>query len=241
MSEESSTNQSESVTKQLLNTSISDEPLPESNPSQPTASPKSKSKSQSQSQSHFRPHAKPPKRKTNNDPFGQKKKYILQQVALTDSEHPDASPKGTIDEHCLEIIHLINKHEDMFTTSSCSGRVSVFLEGDKVVHFEGGNEGNQSKEGGRSEGDGSNKDELSNEVNSEKREKIGGKGAGGKWLFVTHEPKELETEKWLSSVKAYHEENPMTEDTCKRYLLYKFEAMVSFFLFYYWLIITFIK
>lgn len=157
---------------------------------------------------HEKPDTKP-KNKKKNDPFGQKKKYILQQVALTDEEHPDASPKGTIDAPLLPLMYLINKHEDMFTTSSCSGRVSVFLEGDKIVPV------NKA-----------NKDSSATTEESETREKIGGKGAGGKWLFVTHDPKDLVTEEWLKQVKEYHEENPLVDGASKRYLQYKFEAMV---------------
>lgn len=153
-----------------------------------------------------------------NDPFGQKKAYILKQVELTDESHHDASPKGTIDTPLLPLIHLINRHEDMFTTSSCSGRVSVFLEGDRIVSsFNSSGESTTIM-----------KDMQTVPVEtSNMREKIGGKGAGGKWLFVTHEPSELITENWLKQVKEYHEENPLTDDTTKRYLLYKFEAMVS--------------
>lgn len=157
---------------------------------------------------HEKPDTKP-KNKKKNDPFGQKKKYILQQVALTDEEHPDASPKGTIDAPLLPLMYLINKHEDMFTTSSCSGRVSVFLEGDKIVPV------NKA-----------NKDSSATTEESETREKIGGKGAGGKWLFVTHDPKDLVTEEWLKQVKEYHEENPLVDGASKRYLQYKFEAMI---------------
>lgn len=62
------------------------------------------------------------------DAFDQKKAYILQEIA---SDVTDASPKGTIDEPCWPIIQTINSHPDMVTTSSCSGRVSVFLEGVK--------------------------------------------------------------------------------------------------------------
>ncbi|CCD24601.1 tRNA methyltransferase TYW3 NDAI_0D02870 [Naumovozyma dairenensis CBS 421] len=58
--------------------------------------------------------------------FDQKKKSILHDLA---SIQPDLSPKGTVDELCLPIIHLINSHPDMVTTSSCSGRISVFAEG----------------------------------------------------------------------------------------------------------------
>ncbi|KAK6456564.1 methyltransferase TYW3-domain-containing protein [Scheffersomyces xylosifermentans] len=67
------------------------------------------------------------------DPFDQKKKSILSEISSTNSDSPDASPKGTIDELCIPLIELINSNNDMVTTSSCSGRVSVFLEGVKNV------------------------------------------------------------------------------------------------------------
>ncbi|RLV90083.1 tRNA wybutosine-synthesizing protein 3 [Spathaspora sp. JA1] len=60
------------------------------------------------------------------DPFDQKKQAILEEI---NSSNLDASPKGTIDEKCLPIITLINNDINMVTTSSCSGRISVFLEG----------------------------------------------------------------------------------------------------------------
>lgn len=65
------------------------------------------------------------------DPFNQKKDAILKEIGATNGGIPDSSPKGTIDEKCIPIINTINGHEDMVTTSSCSGRVSVFLEGIK--------------------------------------------------------------------------------------------------------------
>lgn len=76
-------------------------------------------------------------------PFDQKKASILQEIGITSDIVPDASPKGTIDERCLPIMNVINTHPDMVTTSLCSGRVSVFLEGKKHENQIGakGNEG----------------------------------------------------------------------------------------------------
>lgn len=67
------------------------------------------------------------------DSFDQKKASILLEISSNSSDSPDASPKGTIDELCLPIIEAINSKSHMVTTSSCSGRVSVFLEGIKNV------------------------------------------------------------------------------------------------------------
>ncbi|KAM9907208.1 hypothetical protein OXX69_006522 [Metschnikowia pulcherrima] len=75
--------------------------------------------------------------------FDQKKSSILREISGNSADAPDASPKGTIDVLCLPLIETINAHPDMVTTSSCSGRVSVFLEGNKTKTQIGakGNEG----------------------------------------------------------------------------------------------------
>jgi len=75
------------------------------------------------------------------DSFAQKKQSILKEISTNGPDNLDASPKGTIDEHCIPIINLINSHCDMVTTSSCSGRVSVYLEGTQSKLVLKGNEG----------------------------------------------------------------------------------------------------
>eukprot|EP00058_Branchiostoma_floridae_P003316 XP_002588804.1 hypothetical protein BRAFLDRAFT_89765 [Branchiostoma floridae] len=40
----------------------------------------------------------------------------------------DLSRKGSIDEPIVELVNFINGQEFLFTTSSCSGRISVFAE-----------------------------------------------------------------------------------------------------------------
>lgn len=122
-----------------------------------------------------------------NSPFDQKKRSILEEIGLTSQETPDASPKGTIDELCLPIINVINSHPDMVTTSLCSGRVSVFLEGNKT------------------------------------ETQIGAKGNEGKWLFVTHEPENLDN--WYNTVDFKYEHAKVTDGTT-RYILFKFEPLI---------------
>ncbi|CAG84830.1 DEHA2A12078p [Debaryomyces hansenii CBS767] len=129
------------------------------------------------------------------DPFDQKKKSILAEIGATDEITPDASPKGTIDEFCIPIIHLINSNKDMVTTSSCSGRVSVFLEGMKNI----------------------DQDDI----------KIGAKGNYGRWIFVTHDPKDLPD--WSSSVNFKYITDGSSygsTDVNARYILYKFEPLI---------------
>lgn len=129
------------------------------------------------------------------DPFDQKKKSILAEIGATDEITPDASPKGTIDEFCIPIIHLINSNKNMVTTSSCSGRVSVFLEGIKNI----------------------DEDDI----------KIGAKGNYGRWIFVTHDPKDLPD--WSSSVDFKYitdGSSYKSTDVNTRYILYKFEPLI---------------
>ncbi|KAJ6262108.1 tRNA wybutosine-synthesizing protein [Drechslerella dactyloides] len=97
--------------------------------------------------------------------FRAKKTKILSDLA---SGQPDASPKGSVDTHILPLIDLLNQHDEIVTTSSCSGRISVFLEGRKEASG-----ALQDQEG---------EEELDNVA------AIGGKGGGGKWLLVTHDP-----------------------------------------------------
>ncbi|KAK6199186.1 putative trna-YW synthesizing protein [Scheffersomyces amazonensis] len=126
------------------------------------------------------------------DSFDQKKQAILKDLALNSEDSPDASPKGTVDVKCLPIIHLINSNDHMVTTSSCSGRVSVFLEGVKEVQ----------------QGD----------------TKIGAKGNQGRWLFVTHDPDDLDD--WHHNIEFHTSEEQIPTDINTRYILYKFEPLI---------------
>lgn len=126
------------------------------------------------------------------NPFDQKKASIL---ASIDSEKPDFSPKGDIDVLCMPIIDLINSHQDMVTTSSCSGRISIFVEGTKL-----------------------HKGQV----------KTGGKGEGGRWLFVTHNSQDVPN--WMDKIDVDNikvsevSTNLLNEDT--RFVLYKFEPFI---------------
>jgi tRNA wybutosine-synthesizing protein 3 len=63
--------------------------------------------------------------------FIRKKAKILSQLAVPAAEYDDLSPKGSIDDGIRDLIDEINACEAFVTTSSCAGRVSVFLEGQK--------------------------------------------------------------------------------------------------------------
>lgn len=128
------------------------------------------------------------------DPFQQKKESILKEIGETTLGTPDASPKGSIDVFCIPIINVINSHKDMVTTSSCSGRVSVFLEGVKEIN--------------------------DNET------KIGAKGNQGHWLFVTHDPKDLDNWHKDQDFDFNLDINQGNLSLNTRYILYKFEPLI---------------
>jgi len=116
----------------------------------------------------FRPFNMPP---TPSMPqtFIHKKAAILQSLSVPASSYSDKSPKGTVDDGIRELIGEINAYEGFVTTSSCAGRVSVFLEGS-----------------GRA---GNGKDEVGS-LSSRNANVPGGKG-GGEFLFVAHEPVQI--------------------------------------------------
>lgn len=95
--------------------------------------------------------------------FIAKKSKILSQLAVPDKEYSDASPKGSVDVGIRDLIDEINAQDGLVTTSSCAGRVSVFVEGRKA-----------------SAGEGEGREKAASAV--------GGKGGGGAWLFVSHDP-----------------------------------------------------
>lgn len=59
------------------------------------------------------------------DAFQQRKAQVLSSLYDPGS---DKSRKGSIDAPIADLVDLINKLPDVYTTSSCSGRTSVFAE-----------------------------------------------------------------------------------------------------------------
>ena len=107
-----------------------------------------------------------------------KKSQILQSLSTPDDEYHDKSPKGSVDAGIRELIDEINAYEGLVTTSSCAGRISVFLEGPR------GAECGEDCGDGEVEGEGSVRAQARG---SKPTTAPGGKG-GGRFLFVSHEP-----------------------------------------------------
>ncbi|KAF7908196.1 uncharacterized protein EAF01_003951 [Botrytis porri] len=108
--------------------------------------------------------------------FISKKKLILSKLAVPTDEYDDLSPKGSVDEGIRELIDEINSLEGCVTTSSCAGRVSVFLEGKK-----------NSDDGVKNQVQDETGMDGIPDVRAEKTAGFGGKGGGGKWLYVSHD------------------------------------------------------
>jgi tRNA wybutosine-synthesizing protein 3 len=98
--------------------------------------------------------------------FTRKKAKILADLSVPRHDYLDRSPKGSVDEGIRDLINEINAMEGLVTTSSCAGRINVFLEGDKGYgQLDGVTNGNV--------------------VSS--RTALGGK-SGGTFLFTSHQP-----------------------------------------------------
>ena len=159
--------------------------------------------------------------------FLAKKARILSQLSIPSSEYNDHSPKGSIDFGIRDLIDEINALEGCVTTSSCAGRVSVFLEGRKITgDVVGGG-------GGGEEGDVNRNDESERGQSTGKAAGVGGKG-GGRWLFVSHDPVESKEQEvvWSRMLGMQREDCGngdalMTGDVrTMRFIHFKFEPMV---------------
>lgn len=104
--------------------------------------------------------------------FISKKQSILKQLAVPDDQYDDLSPKGSVDAEITDFVHELNTYDGLVTTSSCSGRISVFLEGRKTSVIE-------------------QEQQFDSVTTPQYPASKGGKGGGGRWLYVSHTPLSL--------------------------------------------------
>ncbi|KAK3052061.1 hypothetical protein LTR09_006653 [Extremus antarcticus] len=149
--------------------------------------------------------------------FDAKKKDILKQFSVPAGEYTDASPKGSVDEPIRELVDEINNTNGYVTTSSCSGRLAVFLEGPPRVTA--------------TPSDGPEGEPTNAENGLSVATSAGGKG-GGKWLFTSHAPvglANLDEEGAVSSLLGFEATKqlsfPKGDDDIQRVHL-KFEPMI---------------
>ena len=146
--------------------------------------------------------------------FEARKSKILKELSLPDAEYTDLSPKGSVDEGIRDLIRDINGLPGLVTTSSCAGRISVFLEGHK-------------------------KSTASQQESERQFAPSGGKGTG-RWLYVSHEPFHQPTNFGGAAPRSLHELFGMvpgngkppvpTDGHTLRLVRFHFEPLVSTFL-----------
>ncbi|CBX93067.1 hypothetical protein IAQ61_008793 [Plenodomus lingam] len=152
--------------------------------------------------------------------FATRKQVILQQLDAPDGEYHDLSPKGSIDAPIRTLIGEINSLGGLVTTSSCSGRISIFCEGRKAVQ-----NGSDTAIGNQDGHDAALDTEDS-------RAGPGGKGGGGAWLFISHCPIPQAEETSPNYIPKFGlEHSPCGKATTsdvatRRYIHLKFEPMI---------------
>ena len=154
--------------------------------------------------------------------FSERKARILKSLSVPEDEYEDASPKGSLDAGIRELIGIVNGLEGAVTTSSCAGRISIFLEGKKEIGSVGSVDVLDS-------------DGLQGESIPAQSAVPGGKGLGGRWLFVSHDPVDMSDQdeclgKFLNQFEASRAENVsygVKPSSC-RLLKFAFEPMVCF-------------
>lgn len=188
--------------------------------------------------------------------FEARKSKILEQLAVPDAEYSDASPKGTVDAGIRHLLAKINAAPGFVTTSSCAGRVSVFVEGRKTVPAQQPQQQRDAADGGDEETTEihGQQDETSDRIQPASTQTVaglGGKGGGGTWLYVSHDPHpkmvELQNEgvamavvvDWAKElgISGDADDTPLLDATGgagesgseQRLIHFKFEPMVSFF------------
>lgn len=139
--------------------------------------------------------------------FEIKRSRILQQLEVPESEYNDLSPKGSIDEGIRVLIEKINAIATLVTTSSCAGRVSVYLEGQRKTEMPQAETAVPGIAG------------------------PGGKG-GGEWLYVNHDP--VSASIFNGDSQSLHSLYGLQSGTHEqahrlstRFVHFKFEAMVG--------------
>ncbi|KAJ9502092.1 hypothetical protein H2202_002156 [Exophiala xenobiotica] len=135
--------------------------------------------------------------------FAAKKAQVLSLLTQPEEDYNDKSPKGTVDAQIRDLIDEINAYDGFVTTSSCAGRVAVFVEGPKAKSVGGGQPRPdvQGDEVAHTNGKNTQQSTTSDEASEDNAATLtttttttspGGKG-GGRWLYVSHDPITLPT------------------------------------------------
>lgn len=138
---------------------------------------------------------RPQSRPTIPASFAAKKAEILSLLEQPEEAYADNSPKGTVDAQIRELIAEINAYDGLVTTSSCAGRVAVFVEGPKATAKAPVSAELPDLRSARGPIVGTTRNGEPGEVtisnpSAKPTGSPGGKG-GGRWLYVSHDPVQL--------------------------------------------------
>ena len=141
-----------------------------------------------------------------------------------------------MDDGIKDLIDRINRLEGIVTTSSCAGRISVFLQG-RNKFLQGGEE---DEEGERVQEEldkirGDNEDVGGGFPQHFTTVVPGGKGRGGRWLFVSHEPVKVPVNQDVKGMPLFTLfglsnaplASPGLDPSQVRFVRFQFEPMVS--------------
>ena len=174
----------------------------------------------------------------HNAKFVKKKQAILISLNTPSASYTDASPKGSVDEEIKSLIDLINSKDEFATTSSCAGRISIFLEGGKVSkgpHYDASDHDSDTKYEDVDRRHGCQHNEETSLSIDETRSHPG-KATGGRWLFVTHAQVDLTDQRTLTWQHFGLDANTAADTQIpvelhgSRFAHFKFEPMVQFIL-----------
>ncbi|KAK8110034.1 methyltransferase TYW3-domain-containing protein [Apiospora kogelbergensis] len=158
-----------------------------------------------------------------SEDFAARKRKILAQLAVPDAEYTDASPKGTVDAGIRDLIDELNGLDG--SPARAQDADNGMAKGD-----EEGIEGNDDDAA------------AARPAGTATLAAIGGKGGGGNWLFVSHDPVVIADSKGhemdlkdVLGLKNSHEAgeddgSPLREDSSSmissRLIHFKFEPMI---------------
>ncbi|KAL2886042.1 tRNA wybutosine-synthesizing protein 3 [Ceratocystis lukuohia] len=156
--------------------------------------------------------------------FAAKKAKLLEGLQVPDEEYTDLSPKGSVDIGIRPLIRDINCIDGLVTTSSCAGRVSVFVEGRKKASAQATREADIVTGQWRGE----ETDTEAARPGAKTLAAVGGKGGGGTWLFVSHDPVHKGNGDWRSilGLQGPQADKARPSSGDERLVHFKFEPML---------------
>ena len=155
--------------------------------------------------------------------FHAKKQKILSQLDVPEIEYTDASPKGSVDEEIRELVNQINTTSGLVTTSSCSGRIAVFVDGLAKTDDATSNGQNIEPQQATTSRDAGNISSTSGSISIK---------TSGYWIFTSHKPLQSETYERPGSMfeligfQRDAEPSFPLSSAHPRYIHFKFEPMV---------------